>query len=86
MTGFFAEQLAGRLEVAALAAELEVPELDVAELAVAELAAGSLHAARARARAPVTTMGRAPLIFTACSFSSLRGLVVRPWWRRRGSV
>src|SRR5580704_10891154 len=65
MTGFFAEQLAGRLDVVELAAEVEVAEVDVAEVA-----AGSLHAARARARAPVTTTGRAPLIFTDCSFSS----------------
>jgi len=69
MTGFFAEQLAGRLEVVELAAELEVAEPEVAELE-----AGLLHAARARARAPVTAMGRAPLIFIDYSLSSFAGL------------
>jgi hypothetical protein len=69
MTGFFAEQLAGRLEVVELAAELEVAEPEVAELE-----AGLLQAARARARAPVTAMGRAPLIFIDYSLSSFAGL------------
>jgi hypothetical protein len=90
MTGFFAEQLAGRLEVVELTAELEAAELaaaelEVAELELAELAAGSLHAARARARAPVTVtaIGRVPLIFTDCCLSSFAGVVVRPWSEMR---
>jgi hypothetical protein len=75
MTGFFAEQLAGRLEVVELAAEPEVAEPEVAEPEVAELeVAELLQAARARARAPVTAMGRAPLIFIDYSLSSFAGL------------